>query len=249
MLSIQSISAYRNTKYGIIYSDKNSLNKRNTNLSFGSGIINPIISKYMQILANPAKALAMKEKGIRVLKRDCIEQLKNDKLKKLCEIVFEKSPVEMFVVPASSQGKNHPADEFYPGSMVKHTKRVFQMAKYAITRYGLDEKEQDLVLTAAMLHDFPTKFIPDGAIAYKKGVDHAVNNAIFIENEMKQMGFEEKIIEKVCAGVGFHSGRFDAHVNKDWLERYKMYQNTPYAFIVQEADYYASRPQVFVKID
>lgn len=205
------------------------------------------IDNYMQILKDPIKSIAMKNKGIKILKKDCVNQIKDKNLKNLCIKILEKSPIEMFVVSASSQGKNHPSDEFIPGSMIKHAKRVFQMTKYSTIRYGLDEKDTDIMLTSALLHDFPFKFIPDGENAYKKDIDHAVKNAIFIEKEMKEMNFCDETIEKICAGIGFHTGRFDRHINTNWLNKYKAYQNTPYAFIVQEADYYASRPQVFVK--
>lgn len=207
-----------------------------------------IINQYMQILSNPEEAMKMKTVGIEELEKDCIQQLEDNKLRKLCTTVLEKSPVEMFVVPASSQGQNHPKDEFVPGSMVKHIKRTFQMAKYSAVRHGLDEKDTDIMLAAAILHDFPAKFIPDGETAYKKDIDHAVKNAIFIENQMKKMGFDKQTTEKLCAGVGFHTGRFDRHINTEWLEKHKKYKNTPYSNVVQEADYYASRPCVFVEI-
>lgn len=201
----------------------------------------------VKILKNPILSAKMKEEGIQELEQDCISSIRGTKLKFLCRDILKDSPTEFYVVPASTKGR-HPEDERFPGTMVKHLKRVFKMSDYAIKRYGLEGRDADIALAAALLHDCPYKFQQDSNGSFSTNPNHAVINAQYIEKKMRASNFDDKTIKSLCAAVGFHFGRFDKHEDKEWYEKFKQYENDPITKIVQEADYYASRTKVIVKI-
>jgi hypothetical protein len=65
---------------------------------------------------------------------------------------------------------------------------------------------------------------------------------------MVKMNFDEKTTQHLYAVVSFLFGRFDKHIDKQWYERFKKYENDDMTKIVQEADYYSSRTKAIVQV-
>jgi len=60
---------------------------------------------------------------------------------------------EFWFAPSDNVEGRYPKDEYAPGGMVLHTKRVFKAAQILMGAFDIGEKDRDFVLAACLLHD------------------------------------------------------------------------------------------------
>ena len=208
-------------------------------------------SGYVLVMPSQVELAESKASEIKKLEK-YLALIKNPKLNELCNKVFDAAPIETFVLPSSTTGKNHTGDEIGKSGFMKHLQKVSEMSMHATSRYGLeDQNMKDIALTACLLHDLPYRFQKKEDGSYITNKNHAIDNSVFIEKLMKEMNFDEETQNLVCAGVGFHMGRWDnlREQNTEWMSKYEKYKEHPIVKCVQESDYYASRKNVSVDID
>lgn len=179
----------------------------------------------------------------------CIYLIPDPKFRELVEEVLTKAPDDYFKNSASATGKYHPVDERSDWGLELHTKRVFKMAFESLRKHGIDDaREQSVVLVAALLHDTPFRFTEvNGKI--KTNINHALDNAVFVQGLMRRAGFRDLSVKLVGAAIGFHSGKYQNYkYNQDWYNDHRDKEKHRTVLAVQDADFYASRSCVLVDV-
>lgn len=85
-----------------------------------------------------------------------LNYIHNDDIRNFATEMLRLAPGYFFSIPSSSSGKYHPAYENSKGGLVLHTRAVVYFMKefFANPLFSFTDREQDLLITAALLHDF-----------------------------------------------------------------------------------------------
>ena len=75
------------------------------------------------------------------------------KMKEFAVEAMKLAPSYIWEIPSSSSGKYHRTDEITLGGLVIHIKRVFEAARKISESLGLSDRDRDMLLVAALLHD------------------------------------------------------------------------------------------------
>ena len=66
-----------------------------------------------------------------------LELIKNDRLRKSCEVLLNELPDYFYEIPASSTGKYHPKFALGEGGLVRHTKVAVRIAYEIIKTHSI----------------------------------------------------------------------------------------------------------------
>ena len=176
-----------------------------------------------------------------------LKYIKNEKIRKSCEVMLNLLPDYFFQIPASSTGKYHP--EFSLGDMglVRHVKAAVKIAKDLLdnpcigSKYTSDEK--DLMLMTLILHDG----LKSGLVKNRyTQVDHPTlikNYIIENKDKLELTDFEIKFVGKA---IESHMGPWNKDFNGNEI---LPIPKTKYENFVHMCDYLASRKYLNIKFD
>ena len=113
-----------------------------------------------------------------------LELIKNDRLRRSCEVLLNELPDYFYEIPASSTGKYHPKFALGEGGLVRHTKVAVRIAYEIIKTQSIGnvftDDEKDLILISLMLHDGLKEGFPKEK--YTK-FDHPILAANFVKDK------------------------------------------------------------------
>lgn len=83
----------------------------------------------------------------------CTRWIVDDQIREWTEKKLEEVPDYFWKIPASTSGKYHPEYSLGEGGLVRHTRAVVYFVMELSTAYELSEKELDILISSAVLHD------------------------------------------------------------------------------------------------
>jgi hypothetical protein len=124
-----------------------------------------------------------KDKGVQMqrLKQELHSIVDND-IRQMTENILKVAPETFWKISASSSGKYHPTQSNGEGGLIQHTKMICSMIPIFVRAYNLNQKEQDKLMSAAILHD-----------VHKHSYTHAIDTW--------QWMLTSEISSKVCEGL------------------------------------------------
>lgn len=163
--------------------------------------------------------------------------IRNEYIKKFLEYCIDNLPDYFFHVAASSSGKYHPEYALGDGGLLRHTKAAVQIANelLKLDMFQFSAEEQDLILTALVLHDGQKQGNREGNTVF----DHPVLAANFV----KQCNIETNLLSDdemklLYDMIAAHMGQWNtARYSKVVLPTPK----TKHQKFVHLCDYLASR--------
>lgn len=154
----------------------------------------------------------------------------NDTLREWTEGKLDHVPEYFWNIAASTSGKYHPAYSQGEGGLVRHTRAVVFFVLELSPAWELTEKELDIAISAAVLHD-----------SWKCGKDgkHTVNDhpdiaAEFAREDSKEGSTRWKVADLILT----HMGKWHTHPPKTNLQLF-----------LHTCDYFASRKLIHIPID
>ena len=166
--------------------------------------------------------------------------------------IYKATPQNFFEMPASTSGFYHPIDERVRFGTMVHLKKMAVMSKEAANKYGFekDERQVDILTTAALVHDAPFKYMFNNEKGkFTTDPDHATKNAMFLEETLNCSQYDNMPIEDkklLIAAVGYHMGRWGYFDNYAITNELKHLESHPVVLALHEIDYYSSRNRVMV---
>ena len=86
-----------------------------------------------------------------------LKYIKDDRIRKSCEIILDLLPDYFYQIPASSTGKYHPSFSLGEGGLVRHVKVAVRIAKELLDNPCIGDKyndnEKDIMIFTLILHD------------------------------------------------------------------------------------------------
>ena len=84
--------------------------------------------------------------------KEC-QEIQNKELHDILQNTVYNIPGYFYIIPSSSSGKYHPADELSDGGLLLHTLKTVKVAEVLAPMYSLTEYELELCKVALLLHD------------------------------------------------------------------------------------------------
>lgn len=171
--------------------------------------------------------------------------IRTEYIKKFLEYCIDNLPDYFFRVAASSSGKYHPEYALGNGGLLRHTKAAVQIANelLKLEMFQFPVEEQDLMLTALVLHDGQKQGKREGNTVF----DHPIQAADFV----KQCHIETNLLSedemKLLYGmIATHMGQWNtARYSKVTLPTPK----TKHQKFVHLCDYLVSRKFLEMNFD
>lgn len=186
--------------------------------------------------------LSLKGKNITVREQlnTEISLISNVKLREFVFFVLGKLPNSFFEKPASSSGKYHPPQSNMYSGLLNHSRMVVYLAKKLCEPFNLQQKDVDIVIAAAVLHDG----LKYGLIEQKHTTQtHAIDMAKFIKILGKSFPEISDEISVLSDAVLFHMGRWSIEhkemPRKKFPEEYSTVER-----IVHLADVVSTMPNI-----
>lgn len=186
--------------------------------------------------------------------KEYIDLIKDNQLRKLCNSIISISE-EQLRQPSSSSGMYHPKDEICEYGQVIHIKKTAILILWAARR-NADRMDTDLLITSALLHDLPKKFIFDSEILEKQDFihsskskmnkNHGYDNAIYIDSIAKNLNIDPEKRKILFDAISGHMGKWTPveYQDRGWNDGHRIH--TSYGEYLQEADYFSTRKNVLV---
>lgn len=176
------------------------------------------------------KALILKE----------IEKVRDEGNRRFLRDAIERFPEYYWTAPASVT-HFHPPDEREEGGLVLHVRRLCKLVEDIVYMKGLNSWEQDVLLSAAILHDSFSKGLPPSVSEYSDPL-----HPIYVEHMFPFTADAERFLDRpryeaIMECVVSHSGRFSP------IKSVMSEKKLPTLF--QMVDFIGSRPHVEVKLD
>lgn len=171
---------------------------------------------------------------------DITNKIKDRSRKKFLEECIERFPSYFWIAPSSGSGKYHPSDEHGDGGLFLHTRRVVKVCEHLSVMENLNERDRDILIIAAVLHD---SFAKGRKGSYSHSSDKY--HPLYPVEYFPYSGFGEKYLQEeeyddIMEAVVSHMGRFS--VTKSLVSKEKI----PY--LLQVADYLTSRKDIIVTL-
>lgn len=176
-----------------------------------------------------------------------LELIKNDRLRKSCEVLLNELPDYFYEIPASSTGKYHPKFALGEGGLVRHTKVAVRIAYEIIKTQSIGnvftDDEKDLILISLMLHDglkegFPKK-------KYTK-FDHPILAANFVKDKANLTELTSEEVKLISTNISSHMGEWN---KSDYSDITLPLPKNKYQKMVHMCDLLASRKFINVEFD
>lgn len=134
--------------------------------------------------------------------------IKHEEIKSIAEQGVKLIPEYFYHVPASSSGKYHPAYASGDGGLYRHVIVAVSIAKELFTIHDFNEYEQDIILTALILHD-----------GWKQGLDGSGGKTLFDHPLVASEVLKEKVVvsseidasnlDLICGNIKSHMGQWN----------------------------------------
>lgn len=142
-----------------------------------------------------------KNENLRKMLYSRISEIKNLDIRKFAKEVLDNAPEGFWTTPCSGSGKYHPPENQGNGGLIRHLLKCVIIAKDLCKFMNLSERDKDIVLASAILHDIKKNGDPWGKTT---DMEHGKLGAEFLNSfKLKE---PEKTEIKNC--VRYHLGRF-----------------------------------------
>ena len=176
-----------------------------------------------------------------------LELIKNDRLRRSCEVLLNELPDYFYEIPASSTGKYHPKFALGEGGLVRHTKVAVRIAYEIIKTQSIGnvftDDEKDLILISLMLHDGLKEGFPKEK--YTK-FDHPILAANFIKDKANLTELTSEEVKLISTNISSHMGEWN---KSDYSDITLPLPKNKYQKMVHMCDLLASRKFINVEFD
>lgn len=176
-----------------------------------------------------------------------LELIKNDRLRRSCEVLLNELPDYFYEIPASSTGKYHPKFALGEGGLVRHTKVAVRIAHEIIKTQSIGnvftDDEKDLILISLMLHDG----LKEGLIKEKyTRFDHPILAANFVNDKANLTELTSEEVKLISTNISSHMGEWNT---SDYSDVTLPLPKNKYQKMVHMCDLLASRKFINVEFD
>ena len=176
-----------------------------------------------------------------------LELIKNDRLRRSCEVLLNELPDYFYEIPASSTGKYHPKFALGGGGLVRHTKVAVRIAYEIIKTQSIGnvftDDEKDLILISLMLHDGLKEGFPKEK--YTK-FDHPILAANFVKDKANLTELTSEEVKLISTNISSHMGEWN---KSDYSDVTLPLPKNKYQKMVHMCDLLASRKFINVEFD
>ena len=176
-----------------------------------------------------------------------LELIKNDRLRRSCEVLLNELPDYFYEIPASSTGKYHPKFALGEGGLVRHTKVAVRIAYEIIKTQSIGNvftnDEKDLILISLMLHDGLKEGFPKEK--YTK-FDHPILAANFVKDKANLTELTSEEVKLISTNISSHMGEWN---KSDYSDITLPLPKNKYQKMVHMCDLLASRKFINVEFD
>lgn len=176
-----------------------------------------------------------------------LELIKNDRLRRSCEVLLNELPDYFYEIPASSTGKYHPKFALGEGGLVRHTKVAVRIAYEIIKTQSIGnvftDDEKDLILISLMLHDGLKEGFPKEK--YTK-FDHPILAANFVNDKANLTELTSEEVKLISTNISSHMGEWN---KSDYSCVTLPLPKNKYQKMVHMCDLLASRKFINVEFD
>ena len=176
-----------------------------------------------------------------------LELIKNDRLRRSCEVLLNELPDYFYEIPASSTGKYHPKFALGEGGLVRHTKVAVRIAYEIIKTQSIGnvftDDEKDLILISLMLHDGLKEGFPKEK--YTR-FDHPILAANFVNDKANLTELTSEEVKLISTNISSHMGEWN---KSDYSNITLPLPKNKYQKIVHMCDLLASRKFINVEFD
>ena len=176
-----------------------------------------------------------------------LELIKNDRLRRSCEVLLNELPDYFYEIPASSTGKYHPKFALGEGGLVRHTKVAVRIAHEIIKTQSIGnvftDDEKDLILISLMLHDGLKEGFPKEK--YTK-FDHPILAANFVKDKANLTELTSEEVKLISTNISSHMGEWN---KSDYSDITLPLPKNKYQKMVHMCDLLASRKFINVEFD
>lgn len=176
-----------------------------------------------------------------------LELIKNDRLRRSCEVLLNELPDYFYEIPASSTGKYHPKFALGEGGLVRHTKVAVRIAYEIIKTHSIGnvftDDEKDLILISLMLHDGLKEGFPKEK--YTK-FDHPILAANFVNDKANLTELTSEEVKLISTNISSHMGEWN---KSDYSDITLPLPKNKYQKMVHMCDLLASRKFINVEFD
>ena len=176
-----------------------------------------------------------------------LELIKNDRLRRSCEVLLNELPDYFYEIPASSTGKYHPKFALGEGGLVRHTKVAVRIAYEIIKTQSIGnvftDDEKDLILISLMLHDGLKEGFPKEK--YTK-FDHPILAANFVKDKANLTKLTSEEVKLISTNISSHMGEWN---KSDYSDVTLPLPKNKYQKMVHMCDLLASRKFINVEFD
>ena len=179
-----------------------------------------------------------------VLNRE-LGYIKDERIRKSCEIILDLLPDYFYEIPASSTGKYHPNFSLGDGGLVRHVKVAVRLAKELLDNPCIGDKytnnEKDILIFTLILHDG----LKSGLTHEKyTRADHPTLIKNFVNENKDKINLTDKELDLFSRAVESHMGYWNTDYNgNEILPRPK----TKYEKFVHMCDFLSSKKFLDVK--
>ena len=176
-----------------------------------------------------------------------LELIKNDRLRRSCEVLLNELTDYFYEIPASSTGKYHPKFALGEGGLVRHTKVAVRIAYEIIKTQSIGnvftDDEKDLILISLMLHDGLKEGFPKEK--YTK-FDHPILAANFVKDKANLTELTSEEVKLISTNISSHMGEWN---KSDYSDITLPLPKNKYQKMVHMCDLLASRKFINVEFD
>lgn len=141
-----------------------------------------------------------------------INYIKSNEYRENIKILLELLPDYFYEIPASSTGKYHPKYALGKGGLVRHTKAAVKIANELLKNntmgQAFNEREQDLIIMALMLHDGLKEGLIKGAYTV---FEHPLIMAKFIRDNKDKLTLNQMDLEFIAQVIETHMGEWNTN--------------------------------------
>lgn len=176
-----------------------------------------------------------------------VEQIKNEKLKRVAKKMVKDLPAYFWTEPSSSSGKYHPQCDLGEGGNVRHSIMVCRCAMDLVTSEMFvrdNDANRDLARVAALFHDGLKygKVNEDGTHLPHTVFEHPRLAADFVREHLIEAKIDDLTTNMICDAIYTHMGKWcvDKYGSAPALSK----PRTDFEKLIHIADYMASRKYI-----
>jgi len=179
-----------------------------------------------------------------VLNRE-LNYIKEERIRKSCEVILDLLPDYFYEIPASSTGKYHPSFSLGDGGLVRHVKVAVRIAKELLDNPCIGDKytnnEKDIMIFTLILHDG----LKSGLTHEKyTRADHPTLIKNFVNENKDKINLTDQELDLFSHAVESHMGYWNTDYDgNEILPRPK----TKYEKFVHMCDFLSSKKFLDVK--